>query len=151
MLPVAVPMIDNAYMAELKTRPTADSARDHVDTISDPERRRDCLELMAMMSEVSGEPPVLWGGSIVGFGSYRYRYASGRTGKWFRVGFASRKRALTLYLTSNLDDWVQHLDALGPHRRGKGCLYVRRLSDLRRGQLRRLIAEACREKSSVPE
>ena len=130
-------------MAELKTKPTEASVRAHVDAIADPARRRDCAALLEMMAEISGEPAAMWGGSIVGFGTYRYRYASGRTGTWFQVGFASRKRALTLYLMLDLDSQSKRLEALGKHKRGKGCLYLKRLSDVSEEVLRDLIRASC--------
>ncbi len=135
-------------MAALKTKPTGASARAHLASIPDPARRRDCTALLNMMAEISGEPPTMWGGSIVGFGSYRYRYASGRTGTWFRVGFASRKRALTVYLMLDLDSEAERLAALGRHSRGKGCLYVKRLSDVSENVLRDLIRASCSQEAS---
>lgn len=132
-------------MAELKTKPTSASARAYLDSIADPVRRRDCTALLEMMAEISGEPPKMWGSSIVGFGTYRYRYASGRTGTWFRVGFASRKGALTLYLMLDLDSQAKRLVALGKYKRGKGCLYVKRLSDVSEDVLRDLISASCRQ------
>lgn len=85
----------------------------------------------------------MWGASIVGFGSYDYRYASGRTGTWFRVGFSPRKQALTIYLMTDLDRLGNELAALGRHKRGRGCLYVRRLSDIDSDVLRTMIRVAC--------
>ncbi len=85
-------------MAEPKTQPTAASAWDHIAAIPDPQRRQDCQAVAELMQDVTGEPPVMWGESIVGFGRYTYHYASGRSGEWMKVGFASRKDALTLYL-----------------------------------------------------
>ena len=130
-------------MAELKTKPTAASARDFVASLKDAPRRRDCLELLEIMEEISGEPPRMWGASMVGFGKYRYRYASGRSGTWFRVGFASRKKALTLYFMMALDQQAERLAALGKHKRGKGCLYIKQLADVDRGVLLDLIRASC--------
>ena len=132
-------------MAELKTKPTEASAREFVNSLKDPARRRDCSRLLDMMAEISGDEPAMWGSSIVGFGSYEYRYASGRSGKWFRVGFASRKNALTLYSMLDLDEQADRLSKLGKHRRGKGCLYLKRLSDVNTEALRDLIRESCRK------
>lgn len=134
-------------MAELKTKPTAASARAFVDSFEDGRRRQDCLELLAMMEEISGEPATMWGGSIVGFGKYRYRYASGRSGTWFRVGFASRKNALTLYFMLALDQQGELLSALGKHKRGKGCLYIKKLADVDGEVLRELIRASCAQGS----
>jgi hypothetical protein len=130
-------------MAKLKTKPTAASAREFVASLEGPGRRRDCAELLDIMEEIAGEPPTMWGTSIVGFGSYRYRYASGRAGTWFRVGFASRKNALTLYLMLDLDQQGERLAALGKHKRGKGCLYIKRLADIDDEALRNLIRASC--------
>lgn len=136
-------MGDNAGVAELKTKPTDASARDFLAALPDPDRRRDCRDLLAMMEAATGEEPRMWGASIVGFGSYDYRYASGRSGTWFRAGFASRKNALTVYLMMDLDAQADRLASLGRHKRGKGCLYIRRLADIDRDVLRDLIQQSC--------
>lgn len=130
-------------MAELKTKQTDASARDFVAAIPDPARRRDCTELLRVMEEIAGEPPRMWGSSIVGFGTYDYRYASGRTGTWFRAGFAPRKQALTLYLMLDLDACAERLDALGRHKRGKSCVYVRGLADIDFEVLKDLVRDSC--------
>lgn len=127
-------------MAELKTKPTDADPLAFLESIPDPARRKDCGELFTMMSEAAGEPPVMWGGSIFGFGSLQYRYASGRGGTWFRAGFASRKQALTVYLMLDLDKQGERLAAIGKHKRGKGCLYIKRLADVDSEVLRELIA-----------
>lgn len=134
-------------MAELKTKQTDASARDFVAAIPDPARRRDCAELLRVMEEIAGEPPRMWGSSIVGFGTYDYRYASGRTGTWFRTGFASRKQALTLYLMLDLDACAERLDALGRHKRGKSCVYVRGLADIDLEVLKGLVRDSCDQAS----
>lgn len=130
-------------MATLKTRPTGEAVAEHLAAIEDPARRRDCQLLRKLMTEVSGREPAMWAGGIVGFGSYNYRYASGRSGTWFRVGFASRKKALTIYLSLDLDGEARRLASLGRHTRGKGCLYLRSLSQVNQTALRELVAESC--------
>ena len=130
-------------MAELKTKPTAASAANFVASLPNPQRRRDCRELLSMMERISGDGPTMWGGSIVGFGSYQYRYKSGRSGTWFRVGFASRKNALTLYLMLDLDQQADRLARLGKHKRGKGCLYIKTLSEVDQGVIEELIRVSC--------
>lgn len=135
------PKGENELMAKLKTRPTDASVTDFLDAIPDGGRRADCYTLLEMMRD-AGEPR-MWGGSIVGFGSHTYRYASGRTGTWFRTGFSPRKRALTLYLMLDLDQHKQALSCLGKHKRGKGCLYINRLSDVDPQALRDLIRLSC--------
>ena len=134
-------------MAQLKTRPTPASVTDFLDAVPDEARRTDCYALAEMMGE-AGEPR-MWGESIVGFGSYDYRYASGRTGTWFRAGFSPRKRALTVYLMVDLETHKEALAALGRHRRGKGCLYIRRLADIDTQVLEDLIRSSCAKGGSA--
>ena len=132
-------------MAELKTQPNESDPRAFVEAVEDDRKRSDCLRLLDMMGEISGERPVMWGDSIVGYGLYRYTYASGRSGEWFRVGFSPRKQNLSLYLTDGSpgysdDPAVKELFArLGKHKTGKGCLYIKRLSDVDEDVLRELI------------
>ena len=116
-------------MAELKTKPTDASVADFLRAIPDVQRRRDCEAVAQLMREVTGEPPLMSGESIVGFGRYAYRYDSGRTGEWMRVGFASRKDSLTLYFCGYLDRYADLLARLGKHKVGKG-VGIQRLSDV---------------------
>jgi hypothetical protein len=113
-----------------KTRPTEASVASFVAAIDDERRRADCQRLIALMSEATGEPATLWGPSIIGFGSYHYRYASGREGDAPLVGFSPRKSALTLYASADDVRRAELLARLGPHKLGKGCVYVKRLSDV---------------------
>ena len=129
-------------MAELKTKPTSASPRAFVDAIPDEARRRDCRTLLEMMRGIAGEPR-MWGDSIVGFGSHDYRYPTGRTGTWFLTGFSPRKRALTVYLMLDLDRMEERLAALGKHRHGRGCLYIKRLADIDTAVLKDLIRLSC--------
>lgn len=129
-------------MAELKTKPTEASVKEFLDAIPDGDRRADCYALLEMMHAVAGEPK-MWGTGIVGFGSYDYRYPSGRSGTWFRTGFSPRKRALTLYLMTDLDRQEEALASLGKHSRGRGCIYIKRLSDIDIDVLRNLIQGSC--------
>lgn len=117
-------------MSENKTRPTVQSVDDFLDGIANEQRRLDCRRLRRLMEAASGEPAVLWGSSIVGFGALHYRYASGREGDTAAVGFAPRASSITLYLSGGFDDIAPILDRLGPHRLGKGCLYLKRLADV---------------------
>lgn len=129
-------------MAELKTKANDASVEAFLASIEPEERRDDCRALTALMTDATGAPPRMWGSNIVGFGSYAYRYASGRTGSWFLIGFAPRKRDLTLYLMGGVGRHQELLDRLGPHRHGKGCLYVKRLDALDRPTLEALIGAA---------
>lgn len=98
--------------------------------IPDAQRQADCRALAGLMQAASGCPPELWSGGMVGFDSYHYRYDSGREGDWFRIGFASRKSDISLYLGCDLAAHADLLGRLGRHRSGKSCVYVRRLADI---------------------
>ena len=128
-------------MPEQKTVPTEVSVDSYLATLDDA-KRADSGRLSALMTAVTGEPPVMWGGSIVGFGRYHYRYASGHEGDAPLVSFVPRARAFTLYLSCDLSALSHHLDRLGKHRTGKGCLYVTRLSDVDEQVLEELVREA---------
>jgi hypothetical protein len=104
-------------------------------------RQADCRALGALMQEVSGEPPRMWG-SMVGFGRYRYRYDSGREGETFLIGFASRRDALTVYLGCELGEHANLLGRMGRYKAGKGCLYLRQMADVDAGVLRSLLEHA---------
>lgn len=106
--------------------------------VADDRRRADAEALVELLTAATGLPPVLWGTSIIGFGSRHYRYDSGREGDTAAVGFAARKDALVLYLTHEASDYADLLEALGPHRVGKGCLYVKRLDAVDREVLSRI-------------
>jgi hypothetical protein len=129
-------------MADLKTRPQAGDPKAFLAAVPDPERRADALAMLELMAAITGQEPQLWGPSIVGFGTYRYHYESGREGDWFPVGFSPRKRDLTLYLLQGFPERAELLERLGPHREGKSCVYIRRLADVDPAVLRALIAGA---------
>jgi hypothetical protein len=122
-----------------KTTPTADSVADFLDRLDDPQKRADSEALVGLMQDVTGHAPTMWGPSIVGFGNVHYRYESGREGDTFVVGFSPRKQNLTLYLPGYLDSFAELLSKLGKHTTGKGCLYLKRLSDADPGVLRELL------------
>lgn len=128
-------------MAEAKTKASNQRPLDYIKGL--PEKQQaDALKLLEIMTEETGEKPVMWGSSIIGFGKYRYRYASGHSGESARAGFSPRKQAFTLYLGYDLANYEAELETLGKHSRGKGCLYIKRLSDVDEGGLRRLIKKA---------
>ena len=126
-------------MTENKTQPTDLSVDDFLDQVPDADRGADCRAVAAMMQAATGEAPVMWGNSIVGFARYRYQYASGRSGEWPIVGFSPRKNDLTLYLMPGFDGREALLEKLGKYKTGKACLYVKRLSDVDASVLRQLI------------
>lgn len=132
-------------MSEAKTRPTDTPLQSYLDGIADPQRRSDCAQLATVMQRLSGCPPVLWGGSIVGFGSYRYRYDSGREGEFCVVGFSSRRDSISLYLLAGFDGAAALLQQLGKHKTGKACLYIKRLADVQPTVLEQLIQSSIDE------
>lgn len=127
-------------MAEIKTKPTGSSVSDYIASRADEEQRTDCKALMAMMKKITGQPPKMWGPSIVGYGRYRYTYESGRSGEMPVVGFAIRGRDLVVYLLAEDAKQKSLLAKLGKHRMGKSCLYFKRLADIDAAVLERLIA-----------
>ena len=131
-------------MAENKTRPTNASVVDYLAARGSEQQRADCRELMTLLERATRQPPRMWGPSIVGFGSYRYTYESGRTGEAPLAGFAIRGRELVIYLAEQ-DDRKALLSRLGPHKMGKSCLYFKRLADLDRSVLEKLVAGSVAE------
>lgn len=129
-------------MAELKTKPSDDSVRDFIAAIENEDRRRDCQAVLEIMQEATGERPRIWGSGMVGFGSYHYKYASGREGDWFLTGFAPRKNDLTLYIMPGFDRFEALMKKLGKHKTGKSCLYIKRLSDIDPAVLKKLVADS---------
>lgn len=126
-------------MAKLKTAPNDLSVTDFLDGIQDEQKRKDSYTLLEKMERISGAKAIMWGESIVGFGSYRYKYKSGREGEWFLTGFSPRKNALTLYLMGGLLQQAALLERLGKHKVGKGCLYIKRLSEIEDSVLEEMI------------
>ncbi|HSX01223.1 MAG TPA: DUF1801 domain-containing protein [Candidatus Saccharimonas sp.] len=116
-------------MSELKTTPTGANVAAYLAGIADERQRQDAIKIVALMQQVTGEQPVMWGTGIVGFGSFRYKYASGREVDWMKVGFSARKTALTLYGLVYYDH-PEELDKLGKYTTGKGCLYIKSLADV---------------------
>jgi hypothetical protein len=127
-------------VAELKTLPTKVSIDTFLERIADEARRGDCRTLVRLMKRATGERPTMWGPSMVGFGSYHYRYASGHEGDCFLAGFAPRKRELTLYIMSGFDRYNALMARLGKFRTGKACLYVKRLDDIDLAVLEELVS-----------
>ena len=133
----------------MKTKPTKASVANFIDAVADPKKREDARAAAALMAEITGAPAQMWGTSIVGFGRYRYRYASGRKGEFFETGFSPRKQALTLYIMPGFSKYGELLEKLGRHRSGKSCLYIKRLADIDLEVLRALVTrsvQAIREK-----
>ena len=126
-------------MAKMRTTPTQASVDAYIDAVEDAQKRADCRAVAAMMAEVTGAPARMWGPSIVGFGSYHYRYASGREGDFMETGFAARNRAITLYIMAGFSEYGDLLAKLGKHDTGKSCLYIKRLADVDQAVLREMV------------
>lgn len=116
--------------SENKTKVTEQSVEEFINQIADEATRQDCQTISALMQEISGEAPKMWGTSMVGFGTYHYKYESGREGDMFKIGFAPRKGKLTLYFARHLEDQPDILGRLGKHSIGKSCLYLKKLADI---------------------
>lgn len=117
-------------MAEIKTKPTEVSVADFIDSVENPVRRDEAKIVCAMMERMTGEAPRMWGPSIIGFGSYHYRYDSGHEGTMCRLGFSPRKAQLVLYILTGAAGEDEQLAKLGRHKTGKSCLYVSKLADV---------------------
>ncbi len=129
-------------MKELKTHPNDEDVKAFLDQVEKDDRREDCMQILHMMQEITGEEPRMWGPSIVGFGSYHYKYASGREGDWFLTGFSPRKQNLTLYIMPGFDRYAEQMSELGKFKTGKSCLYLKKLEDVDMDTLRKLIANS---------
>lgn len=138
-------VVTEVAVAETKTKPTDASVEAYLASRASEQQRADCDTLMALLERVTGEPPVMWGPSIVGYGVYRYTYASGHGGEAPVVGFAIRGRELVVYVTAATEEQQALLARLGTHRMGKSCLYLKRLADVDLGVLERIVAGSIAE------
>lgn len=129
-------------MAELKTKKNDGDIKDYLNSVENEKRREDSFVILKMMEEVTGLEPKMWGGSIVGFGDYHYKYESGREGDWFLTGFAPRKRNMTLYIMPGFEHYDELLGKLGKYTTGKSCLYINKLEDVDMDALRQLVKES---------
>lgn len=126
-------------MAENKTKPTDGNIEEYIALRAKGDQRADCSELMVLLRKATGQVPKLWGPSIVGYGSYRYTYESGRTGEAPLVGFAIRGREFVIYLLGDTEEQQSLLSKLGKYKMGKACLYFKRMSDLDKAVFEKLI------------
>ncbi len=125
-----------------KTNATNKSVDDFLKSLDDEQQVKDSYQLIELMQEVTGEPPVMWGDSIIGFGKYHYTYDSGREGDFMWTGFAPRKGKMSIYLMSGFSHFQELLVELGKHKTSKACLYVKRLSDIHLDVLKIMITES---------
>ncbi|WP_339752369.1 DUF1801 domain-containing protein [Algoriphagus aquimarinus] len=126
-------------MSEIKTKATTDSVEDFLNTIEHPGRKADGLKLLQLFIEVTGEEPVMWGPSIIGFGKYNYIYPSGKEMEWFPVGFSPRKQSISIYVMLEKKDLEPFLAKLGKHKKSKGCIYINKMSDVDEEIFRKMI------------
>ncbi|MEP6920442.1 MAG: DUF1801 domain-containing protein [bacterium] len=134
-------------VAEAKTKRTENSVADFISRVTDEQRRKDCLAVVKIMKEATGKEPKMWGRSIVGFGSYTYRYQSGREGEWPIIGFSPRKSDLTLYIMPGVETFAPLLAKLGKHKTGKSCLYIKKLDDVDLTVLKKMIGQSVKKMS----
>jgi hypothetical protein len=134
-----------AKKVELKTQVNDASVEGFLNAVTDEQKRKDCFEILGLMAQVTKEEPKMWGASIVGFGSYHYKGASGREGDWMLTGFSPRKDNLTLYIMGGFGSHQDLLKKLGKHKTSSGgCLYIKKLDDVDTEVLKELVAESVR-------
>ncbi len=126
-------------MAALKTQPTSQSVSDFLSTVEDKKMRAECRVVAKMMREATGKRARMWGTSIVGFGSYDYKYASGREGSWPIVGYSPRSKNLSIYIMPGFSKFDKLMGQLGNYKTGKACLYIKTLDDVDQKKLKALI------------
>lgn len=130
-------------MAENKTKPEKTSVAEFLNAVEDEQKRKDSFALLELFKSITQEEPVMWGPSIIGFGEYHYKYASGREGDFLITGFSPRKAALTLYLMGCMEnEFAPLMEKLGKYKTGAGCLYIKKLADIDLEVLKQLIAES---------
>lgn len=129
-------------MAELKTKVNDASVNKFLKTVKDPQQQKDSFAILELMKEITKEEPRMWGPSIVGFGSYHYKYASGHEGDMCITGFSPRKQALTLYILPGFEMNADLMKKLGKYKTGKSCLYIKKLEDVDQKILRKIITES---------
>lgn len=128
-------------MAELKTKENSKSVTAFLNAIDNDARKEDAFTLLELIKNITGKTPRMWGASIIGFGSYHYKYPSGREGDWPITAFSARKQSLALYLCFDLNKYTRFLEKLGKHKTGKGCLHIKALDDIDMNVLKELIRE----------
>jgi len=126
-------------MTEMKTTPNNQGVEDFLNSVQHDKRREDSFAVLELMREITGEEAVMWGDSIVGFGNYHYKYATGREGDWFLTGFSPRKQSLTLYIMAGFDSYADLMSKLGKYTTGKSCLYIKKIEDINLDVLKALI------------
>jgi hypothetical protein len=132
-------------LAQIKTKPTASSVTDFIDSIANEQQRKDSHAILRMMEKATKQKPKMWGSSMIGFGDVRYKSPrSGREVDWFKIGFSPRKANLSLHLVIDMKQHADALKKLGKHKTGVGCLYINKLEDINSKVLEKLIAAAAK-------
>jgi len=129
-------------MSQNKTLPTRKSVELFLNGIVDDQKRQDSWVLFEMLREITGKAAQMWGNSIIGFDTYHYKYASGREGDWMLTGFSPRKKALSIYLMCDISNNSLDFESLGKHKKGKGCLYIKKLGDVHLPTLKKIIQQS---------
>jgi hypothetical protein len=129
-------------MAELKTKLSEASVTDFLNTVEPEQKRKDCLALVEIMQRITNHKAKMWGASIVGFGAYHYKYASGRESDFLAVGFSPRKQNITLYIMAGFTNYDALLASLGKYKTGKSCLYINQLEDIKQTVLEEIISDS---------
>jgi len=134
--------------AELKTKKNDGDVEQFLNSVKDKKRQEDARKVTKLMQEITGEKPVMWGSSIIGFGTYHYKSpATGREGDWMRIAVSPRKQSLTIYLLDGFSDYQKLLDKLGKHKTGKSCLYINKLEDVDISVLSKMIKKSYKSKA----
>lgn len=129
-------------MAEIKTKATDVIPEKYINSIENDQRRADCARLVEIMTEVSGAPAKMWGDSIVGFGDFHYKYASGRENDWFYCGFSNRKQNIVIYSMAYIENFPDTIKNLGKFKTGKACIYINKLDDIKIEVLKQYLSES---------
>lgn len=129
---------------ENKTKPTDQDANSFLKQVEPAQKQKDCQQIVNMMKKATGAEPKMWGGSIIGFGEYHYKYASGREGDWFLTGFSPRKQNISLYIMAGFERYEELMGRLGKYKTGKSCLYINKLADVDKDVLEELITLSAR-------
>ncbi len=134
-------------LVEIKTKPTVANVEDFINNVTDEQKRKDSFVILEMMKKATGEDPVLWSNSIIGFGNKRYKStATGREVVWLRIGFSPRKANLSLYISVGIKEHAAALKKLGKHKTGVGCLYINKLGDIDLEVLEGMIGASVKQK-----
>jgi hypothetical protein len=127
---------------EVKTKPTKVKVEDFLNAVEHPTRKKDGFELLRIMKEITKKKAIMWGPSVVGFGTYHYKYATGREGDMPLVGFSPRKQSLSVYIMPGFEEYKDLLGKLGKHKTGKACLYINKLADVDISILKKIIKKS---------